>query len=110
MRSMRYLFGGIPQNLDDSLHYMVLNGFPDFVSIGMVVKPELEATDIYARFTWAFPEKNIEYNTYLFSCKANQNLETEAENGIMKRLKHTVSRIREFGIDVKYARLNFDHS
>ena len=115
MRSIGYVFGGRPHNLDDCVDY-ARSERPDVVEVELTV--EQVKADLYvanylmARFRWDFKTFTVYYDEVFGGCFSHETRERQMlsiDNGNVRLGEH-LSRIRLLGAALRMNKPRFDYT
>jgi len=115
MRSVKYVLGGKPQNLDDCLDFSHKET-PQKVSLNLTTDESTSEMYILNQFignyNWKFKNLTIEYKEIYGGCffhekEKRQKLSVDNAN---KRLEGYISRLEKLGIKVIGKEKRFDYS
>jgi len=115
MRSIKYVFGGKPQNLDDCLDFSHKET-PQKVSLNLTANEHISEMYILNQFignyNWKFKNLTVEYKEIYGGCfyhekEERQKLRVDDAN---KRLEDYLSRLKKLGIKVIGKEKRFDYS
>jgi len=115
MRSIGYMFGGNPKNLDDCLD-LSLRVKPLGVSVDLttneVVTEMYILKQLIARFMWRFSDRNIGHDKIFGACFAHQTQERQqlGINNANRRLEGCFTKMERSHIDVLGKQKRFDYS
>ena len=115
MRSIGYMFGGNPKNLDDCLD-LSLRVKPLGVSVDLttneVVTEMYILKQLIARFMWRFSDRNIGHDMIFGACFTHETEERQQLriNNANRKLEGCFTRIERSHIDVLGKQKRFDYS
>jgi len=115
MRSIRYVLGGDPHNLDDCLD-LLHREKPEEVSVELITNEMIAEMyilkQLIGRYSWKFTNRNVQYEEVYGGCFAH---ETEQRQGLSidnanSRFNNSIRKIENMGIEVIGSDKSFKYS
>ena len=115
MRSIRYVLGGDPHNLDDCLDISHREK-PEEVSVELITN-EIVAEmyilkQLIGRYNWKFTNRNVQYEEVYGGCFAHETDQRQrlSIGNANSRLEDSIRKIENMGIEVIGSDKSFEHS
>jgi hypothetical protein len=118
MRSIRYMVGGDPHNMDDCVDYAQEKEKPTGIELKLVIGQRLVGMEgewvldeFFGRYTWTFPSFTVEYDEQYGGCYDHEPEKRRIKSAVNanRRLAGILGQFRELGFEVSGAEKRFNH-
>lgn len=115
MRSIRYVLGGDPHNLDDCLD-LLHREKPEEVSVELITNEIIAEgyilKQLIGKYSWKFTNRNVQYEEVYGGCFAHETDQRQrlSIDNANSRFNNSIRKIENMGIEVIGSDKSFEYS